>query len=138
MIDVEIAYWERLRAVLALVVVAEHQVLTREAHDGSRASVVGFQMQHARNSEHAPYDGNGFIVVADRDAAPSGEIEKIALGRHRIGGAAEEKNKCTSHRRKLQGLVVFVDDEDGLRKYVHPLGVARDHAVAQFKAPREG
>ena len=59
-----------LPAVLALMLIAEHQVPAREAHRHSRGAVVAIEVQDPRNAQGAADDRQRVVVLAHRQGAP--------------------------------------------------------------------
>lgn len=114
MIDVQIGTMGRLaRAVLALVLVAQHDVLTRKAYGEPRRSVIAVQKHDARNTQVAANDRQYVIAGARVDHAPKVEVIRFAGFVHRRRDPAVEQDHRALYGRKLHGREVAIQDQDG-------------------------
>ena len=73
MIDVEITHGQVLVAVLALMRIPQHHVLPGQTDRWTPHTFITSQVQNARHAQRPPYDRQGIIGIAHRQAAPRAE-----------------------------------------------------------------
>lgn len=112
-IDVEVSDGRAAAAVLALVSVPQHHVLTAEANDGAPHPLVPAQMQYARYAERPPDDWEEVVLVSHRKGAPRGKVVQLAKVIDSERGSPEEEQERAARGGDLDGLKEAVHHEDG-------------------------
>lgn len=134
MVDVEIPDGKELVAVLALVAIAEHDVLPRQTHRGATNSFVSTQVKHARHSQCSAHDGQTIVFVAYGKTPPRTEIVQFTSVVQGMRGIAEEQQKCASRGGDVNGMKVLVQRENWQRQRIATAGrMKRGNVVIDFE-----
>ncbi len=134
MIDVEVPHGQVFVAVLALVCVAEHDVLPRQTYGGPTNSFVPTQVQDARNAQGAPDNREAVVAFAHGQTAPGTEIVQFARVVDGVGGISEKQEKRPPRRRDVNRMKVFVERQNRQRQRITTTGrMNRGHVIVDFK-----
>jgi len=122
MIDIQISLPRRSSAVLALVVVSQHQGSPCEPHIEARSTVEARQQHYARNSEPAPNDGKPVVQLAHWQRAPALKVVQVAAFVHCRRGASEKQGQSTACGGNAYGSVEAIQQEHWKAQPVHHWG----------------